>query len=69
MDRYTPIDPERALSTALKVLSDEAQNIIAVYESAHFAKSRSHVECQTESKCNICRTDSWLLDQQKEEKG
>lgn len=35
MDRYPSIAQERALSTALEVLSDEAQNIIAgVSESA-----------------------------------
>lgn len=49
-----PLDQERALSTTVKVLSDEAQNIIAVYESALFAKSSPHVECRTESKFNIC---------------
>lgn len=68
MDRYSPIDQERALSTALEVLSDGAQNIIVVYESAVFAKSCSHVECRTESEFNICWTDSLPLDQQRRKK-
>lgn len=46
MDRYSSVDQGRALSTTFKVLSDEAQNIIAVYESALFAKSSPHVECE-----------------------
>lgn len=54
MDRYSSVDQGRALSTTFKVLSDEAQNIIAAYESALFAKSSPHVECRTESKFNIC---------------